>query len=216
MAVKRDLYLILGVPPIASADTIRKSFRQLSKKYHPDLNLDMKIFSDEKMKELVDAYGILSDPEKRKDYDKQPIFHVKKFRKGMKKGQSKADPAAYTRKPKYESESSLLERILSPFLKKKDKDGQGTVKVDLKQSDVHFTLALTMADNESFFEQAKNEFRIALKYDPTCAEALYNIGLMCYKMGEFDEARVNFQKYLSHEKEDAYAKKLINMLRDDF
>ncbi|NLL80795.1 MAG: J domain-containing protein [Tissierellia bacterium] len=64
----KDYYEILGVDKNASEDDIKKSFRQLAKKYHPDLNPgDNK--AQEKFKEVNEAYEVLGDPEKKKKYD---------------------------------------------------------------------------------------------------------------------------------------------------
>lgn len=64
----RDYYSILGVSRSASADDIKKSFRKLAVKYHPDKNPGDKQ-AEERFKELNEAYEVLSDPEKRKKYD---------------------------------------------------------------------------------------------------------------------------------------------------
>ncbi|MGK0190213.1 MAG: curved DNA-binding protein [Verrucomicrobiales bacterium] len=69
MSVKfRDYYEVLGVARDAPQDDIRKSFRKLARKYHPDVAED-KVEGEEKFKELNEAYEVLSDPEKRKKYD---------------------------------------------------------------------------------------------------------------------------------------------------
>ena len=149
---KRDYYMVLGVAPTAQPDEIKKAYRMLSKKYHPDLNPDMKTVSDEKMKELVEAYNVLNDSSKRKAYDKQPQFQAKRFAKSSVR--AKADKSAFSKKPKYSKEPSLLERLLSPFLKKTPTSEGGSV-LDPKQADVHFTLGLSMADSETFYDQAK-------------------------------------------------------------
>jgi len=64
----RDYYEVLGVPKTATKDEIRKAFRKLARKYHPDVAED-KSTAEEKFKELNEAYEVLSDPEKRKKYD---------------------------------------------------------------------------------------------------------------------------------------------------
>lgn len=69
MAVKRDYYEILGVGRGAAASEIKKAYRRLAKKYHPDTN-DGSQTADEKFKEITEAYEILSDPEKKKLYDR--------------------------------------------------------------------------------------------------------------------------------------------------
>lgn len=67
MATKRDYYEVLGVSKDASDDEIKKAYRKLSKKYHPDINKDPD--APEKFKEVSEAYEVLSDSQKRAAYD---------------------------------------------------------------------------------------------------------------------------------------------------
>jgi molecular chaperone DnaJ len=66
---KRDFYEILGVAKTASEEDIKKSYRKLAMKYHPDRNPDNKE-SEEKFKEVKEAYEMLTNPEKREAYDR--------------------------------------------------------------------------------------------------------------------------------------------------
>ena len=68
MADKRDYYEVLGVQKNASADDIKKAYRSLARKYHPDLHPDDKDCA-EKFKEVNEAYEVLSDPSKKERYD---------------------------------------------------------------------------------------------------------------------------------------------------
>ena len=69
MATKRDYYEVLGVDKNATADEIKKAYRKLAKKYHPDANPNNKEEAEAKFKEVNEAYENLSDPQKRKMYD---------------------------------------------------------------------------------------------------------------------------------------------------
>ena len=68
MAEKRDYYEVLGVDRGADDATLKKAYRKLAKKYHPDMNPGDKE-AEAKFKEATEAYGVLSDPDKRRQYD---------------------------------------------------------------------------------------------------------------------------------------------------
>jgi len=78
MAEVKDYYQILGISKDASKEDIKKAYRNLARKYHPDLNPDNKN-AEEKFKELQEAHEVLSDEEKRKTYD---MFGSAEFRPG--------------------------------------------------------------------------------------------------------------------------------------
>ena len=69
MAEKRDYYEVLEVPKNATADEIKKAYRKKALQYHPDRNPGDKE-AEEKFKEAAEAYGVLSDEQKRARYDK--------------------------------------------------------------------------------------------------------------------------------------------------
>ena len=68
MAEKRDYYEVLGVSKGATEDELKKAYRQLAKKYHPDTNSG-DAAAEAKFKEASEAYAILNDPDKRRQYD---------------------------------------------------------------------------------------------------------------------------------------------------
>jgi len=68
-ATKRDYYEVLGVKRDASQEEIKSAFRQLAKKWHPDRNPDNKAEAEERFKEIAEAYAVLSDEQKRQQYD---------------------------------------------------------------------------------------------------------------------------------------------------
>jgi molecular chaperone DnaJ len=86
LANKRDFYDILGVARNASDDEIKKSYRKLAMKYHPDRNPDSKEAED-KFKEAKEAYEMLSDPQKRAAYDQYGHAGVDPNMGGMGGGQ---------------------------------------------------------------------------------------------------------------------------------
>ena len=69
MAAKRNYYEVLGVDKNATEEEIKKAYRKLAKKYHPDANPNNKEEAEAKFKEVNEAYENLSDPQKRKMYD---------------------------------------------------------------------------------------------------------------------------------------------------
>lgn len=67
---KKDYYEVLGVSKDASSDEIKRAYRELVRKWHPDLHTEDKAKAEEKFKEIREAYEVLSDPQKRAQYDR--------------------------------------------------------------------------------------------------------------------------------------------------
>ena len=66
---KRDYYEVLGITKDATEKDIKKAYRKLAFKWHPDKNPDNKKEAEEKFKEINEAYSVLSDPDKKRQYD---------------------------------------------------------------------------------------------------------------------------------------------------
>ena len=78
MADRKDYYKILGVSKDASQDEIKKAYRKLAIKLHPDRNPGDKE-AEAKFKEAAEAYEVLGDEKKRKEYDNPHSLHVNKL-----------------------------------------------------------------------------------------------------------------------------------------
>ncbi len=84
-AAKKDFYKVLGVDDKATPDELKKAYRALAKKYHPDANGgDRK--ASERFKQVGEAYGVLSDPAKRKQYDQMRRLGAFGFGRGTSPG----------------------------------------------------------------------------------------------------------------------------------
>lgn len=69
MSQKRDCYEVLGLPKTATIEEVKKAYKKLAIKWHPDKNPNNKEQAKEKFREISEAYEILSDPEKKSSYD---------------------------------------------------------------------------------------------------------------------------------------------------
>ncbi len=212
MPEDRDCYKVLMVPPIAKREEIKKAYKGLAKKYHPDLNPDSKESAEEKMKELVGAYDILMDSDKRFKYDRNRHFSIK------------TPPQLRTDKKKnpFEKETSListhkfnlLETIKGLFGGSKDKKDGNHLSKEMADS---FAMGITYAANsdKAMLEMAMAEFDKVIKSYPDNVYAKYNMAIINYRLGEFDRALKIFNEILISQPDFSDARRMTILLRDD-
>ena len=109
----KDLYEILEVSPKASGEVIEKAYKVLAKKYHPDLqtNSQQKVVCEQKMKQLNEAYEILGDEEKRKQYDEKRRIEEEKRKTQQKQETSRQEQKS---QPTQENTYAQKEQPQSP------------------------------------------------------------------------------------------------------
>ena len=212
MAIKRDPYRIMDIPPVATDAEIKAAYRKKSKIYH-DGNSGAKSLLDQKMGELVEAYNIISDEEKRKEYDNSPHFQIRRSRKNRAKKTTKLSSAPIKGKPTFKNSSSLLDKIKEIFMGPKKKED--TVEYNPKEADIHFSLGVSLCDNPKFLDQAPNAFKKSVSYDPEHVDSYFNLGIVYYRLGQWSDSIEAFQKVLALEKDDQTCKMLINLLREE-
>lgn len=208
--MKRDPYKILGISPLSSNEEIKRAYRKMLRIYNPEENPEMKKGED-KIKICNDAYNILSDKERKREYDSSPYFSFKKVRVSSTSRLSSDEIP--DKKMKFQKSDSLLDRIKSFF--NTHRKVEKLSNYDPKAADMHFSLGISLCDKPKFIEQSIEEFKKAIEYDPFHLECLYNIGIAYYKTGQFDESLIYFKKILAIDKSYKSALSMIFLLDDN-
>ncbi len=143
MAVKfRDYYEVLGVPRTASADDIKRAYRQLARKHHPDLHpATERARAAERFKEINEAYEVLSDPDKRGKYDALGA----NWKSGMDFSPSGGD-AGYARAAEWDDLGDVSDFFASLFGRGTRRTGQRGVRVTIPGSDIEAELPVTLEE----------------------------------------------------------------------
>ena len=213
MPEDRDHYKVLGVPPIAKREEIKKAYKEKAKKYHPDLNPNSREFAEEKMKEIVSAYDTLMDNGKRNTYNNSRFFALRTPPQ-LRRGKSKSNQFDKELSRISRHNFSLLDKIKGFFSRSKEKPETKGLSKDMAD---HFAMGITYSANndKSMLEMARDEFKIVQKAHPESIYTLYNIAMIDYRLGEFDEALVKFKKIITIKSDFYFAGKMASLLRND-
>jgi curved DNA-binding protein len=141
VAVKfRDYYEVLGVPRTASADDIKRAYRQLARKHHPDLQpAAERTQAAERFKEINEAYEVLSDPDKRGKYDALGA--------NWKSGMDFSPPGGergYAATAEWEDVGDVSDFFASLFGRGTGRTSRGGVRVTIPGSDIEAELPVTL------------------------------------------------------------------------
>ena len=124
MAVKQDYYKVLGIDKSADDKTIKRAYRKMAKKYHPDMNPGDAV-AEQKFKEITEAYNVLSDSEKKKLYDQ---FGHAAFEEGFSPGGGESYDGPYGAHREYHftgGASDIFGDIFGEFFKNGHFSGNG-------------------------------------------------------------------------------------------
>ena len=213
MPEDRDCYKVLMVPPIAKREEIKKAYKGLAKKYHPDLNPEVRESAEEKMKELVWAYDILMDSDKRSKYDHSRHFSIKtppQLRTDNKKKDQFEKEISLISRHKF----SLLDTIKGFFGGGKSKQNGNHLSKEMADN---FAMGITYAAHPEkvMLEMAMAEFDKVVKSYPDNVYAKYNIAIVNYRLGEFDKALSIFNEILTSQPDFSDARRMALLLRDE-
>jgi curved DNA-binding protein CbpA len=211
---EQDFYKVLGVRPVDNKDLIRRVYRDLAKKYHPDLNKELKADSTEIMQKLTRAHEVLSNPELRKEYDSLSLFQWR-IPKGLQMSSVNANPDLVFKKKdpkkKKSTQPTLWDNLMRIFLGKEKE-----VERDPKGSTMHLSMGLTFAQSpgNSMIEQAEEEFAQAVKLDSSNLDALYNHGIALYRLGRWSQALSRFSEVARLNPKDQDSRRFASILKD--
>ncbi|MEM4658711.1 MAG: DnaJ domain-containing protein, partial [Candidatus Methanosuratincola sp.] len=206
---KKNHYEVLGLDRDADIDDIKASFFRLARKFHPDRNSYLEGELREKAKSIFvrvsNAYGVLSDPKLRKEYD---------LSLEMESGVEGRVRDVYEAEVSYKEGKLLLNQrrygeAMDCFRR--------AVELNPEEGEylAHFawTKFLVGADRQSLVQETKREIERAIEMSPKCPDSYYFLGILYKQIGETKRAEENFVKAIECDETHAEAKRELWLLR---
>lgn len=213
---KRDYYRVLRVTPLTYADKIKETYKELVREWHPDVNPDNRALAEKKMQQLTEAFKVISNREERKLYDSGPPFRPK-IPKYLDKGSKAAGkiirPHRRRKKTFWDKCKDLM------FVKDPEEEEKKRIEFEkklTKQGYDSFVMGVSCLKKkqENMLGLAKAEFESIIKESPENPDVAFNLALVKYKFGEYEEAVKYLKKAQEHYPKDPDVKKFLELLRD--
>lgn len=203
----RDHYLVLGVSPSANTDMIKSAYRKLSKTYHPDVYQGDPEKAQEMMVAITKAYEVLSDPKLRHEYDHAGLFKMR-VPKGFDDNiDVEAIVMSSAELKKHQPKPTLWQKIMALFGKKP------APKRDSARAKGILAMVMGMDEQPELREECRLQLQQAVKADPECMELYYDLAIMCYKLGKFEEAKQALQTCLQLKPNDKHSQRFLSILQ---
>ncbi|MGM9992644.1 MAG: DnaJ domain-containing protein [Candidatus Bruticola sp.] len=204
----RDHYLVLGVSPSANSDMIKSAYRKLSKTYHPDVYKGDPKEAQDMMSAITRAYEVLSNLEQRREYDNAGIFRMR-VPKGFNNTAVDIESMVMRSSDlnKKNKKPGLWDKIKALFGHKPE------VKHDSARARGILSVVMGMANQPELRDECCLQLQKAVEADPSIMEIQYDLAIMCYKLGRFDEAKQALNTCLKLKPDDKHTQRFLAILQ---
>lgn len=166
-SLMKDYYEILGIEYLSTHEEIKKAFRELVKKYHPDKNIEP---SDEKIKNIIEAYKVLSDNDRRKGYDIKYSENFNKNQENYENNNSEKTTSQEDIEDKFEEEYKENDFRMKDNSKENTKYKIKNLRFYILISSILLFLIIIWRPLNEYvgkYEKAKNEKNLILRINQT-------------------------------------------------
>lgn len=203
----RDHYLVLGISPSANTDMIKSAYRNLSKTYHPDVYKGDPQEAQDMMIAITKAYEVLSDPKLRCEYDNAGLFKMRVPKDFDGDVDIEAMVMSSAELKKHQPKPTFWQKIMAFFGK------EPAPKRDSARARGILAVVMGMSDQPELREECRLQLQQAVAADPEAMEIHYDLAIMCYKLGKFDEAKKSLQTCLQLKPNDKHSQRFLSILQ---